>query len=163
GPSLDPHDRRLAVMVEDHPIEYGGFEGIIPEGNYGAGTVMGWDAGTYHALDATDRASSERRLRDGPAKGRLCFGVDGKKLRGAFSLVRLKDGDGKNWLLIKSADEFASEGDVTEHDRSVLSRRSMDGIARNAPAAGAIWQPRGKASAPREDLPRAPMPRRIRP
>lgn len=167
GPSLNPHDRRLAVMVEDHPIEYGGFEGIIPKGNYGAGTVMVWDAGTYHALEATDRAESERRLREGLAKGRLRFVVEGKRLRGGFSLVRLKDREGngeyKNWLLIKSADEFANESDVTERDRSVLSRRSMEAIARVAPEVGAVWHSRSKEPAAWEALPRAAMPHKVKP
>src|SRR5690242_11798761 len=98
---------------------------------------MVWDSGTYHAHDATDRSSSERRLREGLAKGRLRFVVEGKKLKGAFSLVRLKDDGGKNWLLIKSDDQYATERDVTQRDRSVLSRRSLDGIAHNAPRTGA--------------------------
>lgn len=99
GPSLDPRDKRLAAETEDHPLEYGAFEGEIPRGEYGAGTVILWDRGTWEPLG--DPAEMY-------AKGRLKFRLHGKKLLGAWSLVRLRDGD--NWLLIKSRDEHAREG-----------------------------------------------------
>lgn len=105
GPSMNPSDKRLAVMVEDHPLAYGKFEGVIPEGNYGAGTVEIWDHGTY-MLDnngGTNQAEIERQLE----KGSLKFILEGKKLNGSFALVRLKDT--KNWLLIKHKDEHATD------------------------------------------------------
>lgn len=94
GPSLNPADKRLAVMVEDHSIEYGSFEGVIPEGQYGAGRVVIWDRGTYKLLSGSIGG------------GKIEFILSGKKLNGAFILLRLK-GKEKEWLLIKKKDEFA--------------------------------------------------------
>ena len=126
GPSLDPHDKRLAVEVEDHPLDYGDFEGTIPEGEYGGGTVQLWDRG-YWESDDPDR---------GFKKGDLKFTLHGDKLHGSWVLVRMKGdrygGKRTNWLLIKHRDEFAKEGkanDILEEDRSVASGRSMDQIA----------------------------------
>ncbi len=100
GPSLDPGDKRLAVQVEDHPLSYGKFEGVIPKGNYGAGTVEIWDKGTYTPeSDANGNATAT--LRKGLKSGSLKITFHGKKLKGSFALVRLKDGKEKNWLLIK--------------------------------------------------------------
>ena len=129
GPSLDPHDKRLAVEVEDHPLDYGDFEGTIPEGQYGGGTVQIWDRG-YWAYEGS--GSPEEALR----KGELKFKLDGQRLKGSWVLVRIR-GDkfkGKriSWLLIKHRDEFAREGDgdaALEEDRSVASGRSMAEIA----------------------------------
>src|SRR6202171_6870179 len=130
GPSLDPQDKRLAMHVEDHPLEYGGFEGVLPPKQYGAGTVMVWDRGTW--IPQGDPV-------EGYAKGRLKFQLDGEKLKGGWTLVRThgsKYGNGKQaWLLIKENDEFARRGvDArvveTEPD-SVISGRSLDDIARN--------------------------------
>src|ERR1043166_7897141 len=87
GPSLNPLDQRLAVFVEDHPLEYGSFEGIIPKGNYGAGTVMIWDEGTYHSRQTSDRVESEKVLSEGLRKGHITIVVDGKKLKGELALV----------------------------------------------------------------------------
>src|SRR5207302_8477392 len=98
GPSRDPEHKRLAIQVEDHPLDYRTFEGIIPAGNYGAGTVMVWDEGTYHARRAEDRAESERLLREGLTRGRLSFVVEGRKLKGTYSLVKLKGGEDNAWL-----------------------------------------------------------------
>ena len=126
GPSLDPHDKRLAVEVEDHPLDYGDFEGTIPKGQYGGGTVQLWDRGYW------DSDNPER----GFAKGDLKFTLDGEKLHGSWVLVRMRrdrDGGGRtNWLLIKHRDEFAMEGaanDILDEDRSVASGRSMAEIA----------------------------------
>ncbi len=126
GPSLDPHDKRLAVEVEDHPLDYGDFEGTIPDDQYGGGTVMLWDRGTWES-DDPDR---------GFKKGDLKFTLHGDKLHGSWVLVRMKgDRYGRkrtNWLLIKHRDEFVKEGeanDILEEDRSVASGRTMAQIA----------------------------------
>jgi bifunctional non-homologous end joining protein LigD len=131
GPSLDPADKRLAVAVEDHPLDYADFEGTIPAGEYGGGEVIVWDRGTYVPLDAAgrpvpapDRAATVRR---GLAAGRLSFLLQGEKLRGGWSLVRLRRGEGKDWLLIKRDDEAATPGrDVLADGRSVLSGRTIE-------------------------------------
>jgi bifunctional non-homologous end joining protein LigD len=126
GPSLDPHDKRLAVEVEDHPLDYGDFEGTIPDDQYGGGTVMLWDRGTWECDDP------ERGFK----KGDLKFTLHGGKLHGSWVLVRMKGdrygGKRTNWLLIKHRDEFAKEGeanDILEEDRSVASGRTMPQIA----------------------------------
>src|SRR6266436_4839135 len=138
GPSLSPHDKRLAVMVEDHPIEYGDFEGLIPEGNYGAGAVIVWDRGEYRAIDAPGDPAEAVRA------GKLDIEMHGFKLRGAYTLVRThgamkgRPADGKEqWLLIKKRDEYASEEDVlVAHPRSVLSGLTLEEL-REASGAGA--------------------------
>jgi len=124
GPSLDPSVKRLAMQTEDHPIEYNQFEGVIPEGEYGAGTVMIWDHGTWEPEVADDDSAL--------AKGDLKFRLRGKKLRGSWVLVRIGE---RQWLLIKHRDEAASTSDITaEKARSVVSRRTLGGIARSAGA-----------------------------
>lgn len=134
GPSMNPKNRRLAMMVEDHPLDYGAFEGIIPEGNYGAGTVMIWDRGAYRAEDANDRNESERSLSRGLQKGHLKFVLEGQRLKGIFSLVRMRTREENAWLLIKKDDESAgTEGGPGSDDRSVVSGRSMEEIARGMP------------------------------
>jgi bifunctional non-homologous end joining protein LigD len=127
GPSLDPAEKRLAVHVEDHPIQYGSFEGIIPEGEYGGGTVMLWDRGEWEPIGDPD---------EGYAKGDFKFRLNGEKLKGAWVLARMKGrtaDNGKNWLLIKKRDEASigkGEPDpVSGMDRSVLTGRSMPQIA----------------------------------
>ena len=100
GPSLDPSLKRLAIMVEDHPIAYRDFEGTIPEGNYGAGSVIIWDRGFYHHPSARDRKENEMLLLDGLRKGDLKFVLEGEKLQGEFALVKTGK-DGKSWLLLK--------------------------------------------------------------
>lgn len=125
GPSLDPHDKRLAVEVEDHPLDYGDFEGTIPEDQYGGGTVMLWDRGYWEAEDP------ERGFK----KGDLKFTLHGDKLHGSWVLVRMRNRNGEkrtNWLLIKHRDDFAREGkdtDVLDQDKSVASGRTMEQIA----------------------------------
>ena len=116
GPSLNPVEKRLAVMVEDHPFNYKDFEGTIPEGSYGAGKVIIWDSGYYHALGTSEREKSMQIIRDELRKGHITFILEGKKLKGEFALIRLKKGDPKNWLLIKKKDEFASEKEITAED-----------------------------------------------
>src|SRR5690349_9653725 len=129
GPSLDPATRHFAAHVEDHPIEYGGFEGNIPAGNYGAGSVMLWDRGTFELIGDTPGAEQI-------ARGDLKFHLEGEKLKGDFALVHMKGrGKGNEWLLIKKRDEFAAPGwDVEEHAYSVVSGRTQEEIARNLPA-----------------------------
>ncbi len=121
GPSLDPADKRLAVLVEDHPLEYGGFEGIIPEGHYGAGTVMLWDQGEYECREG-DPAEAFRR-------GKLTLDFFGSKLRGEFHFVRTKRNEGRDWLLFKGKDEYATSGYSPSGTRSVESGRSIEEIA----------------------------------
>lgn len=134
GPSLDPSVKRLAMMVEDHPYDYGDFEGVIPKGNYGAGEVIVWDAGTYGAPGAADPEQGERQLREGLKKGDLKFVLAGRKLNGEYALVRIKGDKDNTWLLIKKKDQFASAEDVTLHDRSVVSNLSIEELrAGNAP------------------------------
>jgi bifunctional non-homologous end joining protein LigD len=88
GPSLNPKDKRLAVMVEDHPYDYHSFEGVIPEGNYGAGIVMVWDTGHYYPVDENDEIVGEKAVAQGLKKGKVRFVLEGEKLRGLFSLIR---------------------------------------------------------------------------
>jgi bifunctional non-homologous end joining protein LigD len=127
GPSLDPSVKRLATRVEDHPLEYGGFEGVIPEGEYGGGTVMLWDRGAWTPEVEDVDAALE--------KGDLKFTLVGKKLRGSWVLVRTKLGYGGSkkpqWLLIKHRDRYASTDDIlAEEPRSVLTKRLLAEIAR---------------------------------
>jgi bifunctional non-homologous end joining protein LigD len=129
GPSPDPSVKRLATAVEDHPVEYGGFEGVIPEGEYGGGTVMLWDRGTW----TPESPDVDEALE----KGDLKFTLEGKKLRGSWVLVRTKLGYGGSkkpqWLLIKHRDHYVSTGDITvEKPRSVLTNRLLAAIARDA-------------------------------
>ena len=126
GPSLDPSVKRMGMQTEDHPIEYARFEGIIPEGQYGGGTVMIWDSGTWTPeVDDVDAALK---------KGELKFRLDGKKLHGSWVLVRIRAREGGRppWLLIKHRDEFASKEDIAEKEpRSVVSKRILAEIARD--------------------------------
>ncbi|MBA4012511.1 MAG: DNA ligase D [Phenylobacterium sp.] len=170
GPSLDPHERRLAVEVEDHPLDYGDFEGAIPKGQYGGGTVMLWDRGFWAPEPGTDAHS-------GLEKGDLKIVLEGERLHGGFVLVRMKrdrnGGERNNWLLIKHRDQFAREGDddalLTDNDTSVASGREMAQITAGkgrAPSpfmtarqgrADDVWQskPRGAASAAPPSTPAA--------
>src|SRR6266849_3837057 len=136
GPSANPADKRLAVAVEDHPLEYGDFEGVIPEGNYGAGTVIVWDRGAYRVLEGEGGAAQA------VSNGKVDIALHGFKLGGAFTLVRTggrRNADPKdkqNWLLIKKRDEYAKSADVLEeHPRSVLSGLTIEEM-RDAPSVG---------------------------
>ena len=129
GPSLRPSVRRLAVRTEDHPLAYGGFEGVIPDGEYGAGTVMLWDRGTWIPEEPDVDASLQQ--------GELKFELFGEKLRGSWVLLRAATGQGTSkqpqWLLIKRRDRYASTSDVlTEKPFSIASRRLLADIAREA-------------------------------
>ena len=122
GPSLDPKDKRLAMMVEDHPYDYKDFEGNIPKGNYGAGQVEVWDSGTYEPLDETSKLSTEKELLKELKAGSLKFILHGKKLKGEFALVKMKNADNNAWLLIKHKDEFAEEKYDAEENTSKNSQ-----------------------------------------
>lgn len=135
GPSADPAEKRLAVRTEDHPLDYGGFEGTIPAGNYGAGTVMLWDRGTWEPLHDVD---------EGLASGKLHFVLHGARMRGGWALVRMRGRAGEkreNWLLIKERDAEAVEdadGLVRDHVTSVESGLGLDGIAGGGPVKGKV-------------------------
>jgi bifunctional non-homologous end joining protein LigD len=146
GPSLEPGEKRLAVKVEDHPLEYGDFEGVIPAGEYGAGTVMLWDRGRWRVRKRSD--------------GHLDFELEGHKLRGAWTLVRTRgrdDGDADNWLLIKRRERRgnpAPEEDALPHDASVATGRTMEQIAADR---SRIWTSRGNG----DGTPERPSPRTL--
>ncbi len=157
GPSLNPDDKRLAMMVEDHPYDYRTFEGTIPKGTYGAGTVMVWDEGTYEALgfDKESTKDQEKILLAELKKGDVKIVLHGEKLKGAFGLVRMhKSGSanehGENaWLLIKKKDEKASTIDVTKKDKSVVTKRSLTQIAKDTGGAAKTKTPaKGRKAAP---------------
>jgi bifunctional non-homologous end joining protein LigD len=142
GPSLDPEDKRLAMQVEDHPVSYFDFEGNIPEGNYGAGSVMVWDVGTWQPLSPTQVngkyvVATEAEALSMLSKGDLKFRLNGKRLKGDFALIKMRGrrpgSKGNEWLMIKKHDDQVVEGyDAGEIDESVLSKRSMDEIAGDA-------------------------------
>jgi bifunctional non-homologous end joining protein LigD len=130
GPSLNPADKRLAMMVEDHPYDYRTFEGIIPEGNYGAGTVIVWDEGTYEPLEKTiGKKEQEKSLLKQLKAGSVKIVMKGKKLKGEFALVRTNGMGDNSWLLIKHRDKYASENDITQKDKSVISNKTIEKIA----------------------------------
>jgi bifunctional non-homologous end joining protein LigD len=133
GPSLNPAIKRLAVRVEDHPLDYQDFEGVIPEGNYGAGSVIVWDRGFYHHPAAGDRQENEQLLLEGLSKGNLKLVLAGEKLQGEFALVRTKM-DEKSWLLLKKKDGYATTKDILQENRSVTSRKTLEEIAATNPA-----------------------------
>jgi len=140
GPSLNPADKRLAMMVEDHPFDYRTFEGIIPEGNYGAGTVIVWDEGTYEPLEnaSVNKKENEKNLLKQLHAGSVKIVMHGKKLKGEFALVKTHYGGAENsWLLIKHKDEYATEEDVTEKDKSVVSKKT---IAQVEKTSDKIWK-----------------------
>jgi bifunctional non-homologous end joining protein LigD len=125
GPSLDPSLKRMAVMVEDHPLEYKDFEGLIPEGNYGAGSVIIWDRGTYQYPRAADEDENRKLIHDGLRKGNLKFVLEGEKLHGEFALVRMGR-DGKSWLLMKKKDRYAGHDGILKENRSVVSHKTLE-------------------------------------
>jgi len=151
GPSLRREDKHLAMQTEDHPYEYGSFEGVIPPGQYGAGEVIVWDCGVYspdeEGLWFHDRAEAQRQIRNGLEKGKLSIQLRGEKLKGSFALVRMKEA--KTWLMLKHRDRFVSNEDVTARDASILSGVTVKDLkvvpVRRMPAAQLI--PHGKISA----------------
>ncbi|HEX9079675.1 MAG TPA: non-homologous end-joining DNA ligase [Desulfuromonadaceae bacterium] len=167
GPSLDPAVKRLAVMVEDHPFAYRDFEGVIPEGNYGAGGVIIWDRGVYRHPAARDRAGSERLLLAGLAKGDLKFILEGERLKGEFALVRSRR-DERSWFLLKKRDRFTTNDEVLAENRSVVSGATLEELL--AAASTTRHQRLGQVrvrevleSTEVRDAPAVPMPHAVRP
>ncbi|MGE0666764.1 MAG: non-homologous end-joining DNA ligase [Sphingomonadales bacterium] len=161
GPSLDPAQKRLAVRTEDHPIDYGDFEGVIPKGNYGAGTVLLWDTGSWEPI---------KDPRKGLKDGRLEFVIHGEKLKGRWALIRMRNREGEkgeNWLLVKGDDDEADrDGDITEAARkSVLSGRTLEAVAEDP---GRTWKSgggkKGRAKTPAKGKAGvSPRPRFVKP
>lgn len=129
GPSTDPRDKRLAVPTEDHPLEYAGFEGVIPEGEYGGGTVLVWDTGTYRNL--TEKKGEYIPMGQGLAHGHVKIWLEGRKLEGGYALTRFKTGKDESWLLVKADDAGADPGrnPVADEPGSVLTGRTLEEIS----------------------------------
>ncbi|HET6615196.1 MAG TPA: DNA polymerase ligase N-terminal domain-containing protein, partial [Dehalococcoidia bacterium] len=174
GPSLNTQDKRMAAHVEDHPFDYGGFEGVIPKGNYGAGEVIVWDNGTYTPDEDGetswgDRDEGNRRMREGLENGKISITMRGKKLRGSWTLVRTKK-EPNSWLLIKHRDEYASTTkDILEEDKSVISGLSIkdlqEGRMPSMTATNAANASAGGVKKPHPQAKEAPFPdaRSLRP
>lgn len=146
GPSLNPADKRLAMLVEDHPFDYKDFEGIIPEGNYGPGTVIVWDEGTYEPLEkAATKKEQEKIMLKEFYSGSIKIKMNGKKLKGEFALVRTEGRGDNAWLLIKHRDSYAKQTDITLKDKSVVSRKTIEQMANDKNANE--WQSNRKTSA----------------
>ncbi|HXS35626.1 MAG TPA: DNA ligase D [Flavipsychrobacter sp.] len=129
GPSTGPEVKRLAMMVEDHPYDYRNFEGIIPEGQYGGGTVIVWDEGTYETADFKgDKKEQEKHLLHGIHSGKIKFILHGKKLKGEFALVKVTSRGENAWLLMKLEDKYASKEDVTKKEKSVQSGKTIEKV-----------------------------------
>jgi bifunctional non-homologous end joining protein LigD len=117
------------MKVDDHPLDYRNFEGVIPKGSYGAGQVIVWDKGYYNAPGITGKKENEKVLSEGLKKGDLKFILHGEKLKGEFALVRMKSAKQDNaWLLIKKKDEFASKKDILKEDKSVISGKTIEAL-----------------------------------
>jgi bifunctional non-homologous end joining protein LigD len=169
GPSLDPSLKRLAVMVEDHPFDYKDFEGLIPEGNYGAGSVIIWDRGFYHHPSDPQGKASERLLLEGLKKGDMKFVLHGEKLQGEFALVKTRK-DERSWLLLKKKDRFAATEEILRNSSSVVSHKTLEdvseGIPKNASQQNRLDRIHLREAIEGEDLrdaPVGPMPHSIKP
>ncbi|WP_292728457.1 DNA polymerase ligase N-terminal domain-containing protein [Methanoculleus sp.] len=129
GPSVDPKEKRLAVPTEDHPLDYAGFEGVIPAGSYGAGAVLVWDRGTYRNL--TEKEGREVGVAEAARRGHVSVWLEGEKVRGGYALTRFRTGKGEAWLLVKMNDAEADPGrnPVETEPRSVVSGRTIEEIA----------------------------------
>ena len=151
GPSMNPDDKRLAMLVEDHPFDYKDFEGIIPPGNYGAGTVIIWDEGTYHPADSNGSVEEqEKKLLKDFYSGKLSIVLKGKKLKGEFALVQAKGRGDNSWLLIKKKDKYATKEDITKKDKSVVSKKTIEQMAKNKKAAEWMSNRRSAANKKKE-------------
>jgi DNA ligase D-like protein (predicted 3'-phosphoesterase) len=142
GPSTNPSDKRLAMPTEDHPLEYADFEGVIPEGEYGAGPVIVWDRGTYENMTVDD-AGREVPVAEAIAEGELKFRLQGEKLSGGYALVRMGGGDRERWLLIKERDRDADarRKPARSEPESVISGRTLKQVAAKEGKDGAIGGP----------------------
>ncbi|HEX2968355.1 MAG TPA: DNA ligase D [Bacteroidales bacterium] len=134
GPSTNPDDRRLAMMVEDHPFDYRNFEGIIPEGEYGGGTVIVWDEGAYESADLPGKSKKEQEkaLLKGINGGKVKIILHGQKLKGKFVLVKYKDKEDNSWFLMKMHDEESSSDDITKQDKSVRSGKTIEEVEKTS-------------------------------
>ncbi|SEM62509.1 bifunctional non-homologous end joining protein LigD [bacterium A37T11] len=142
GPTLNPAEKRLAMQVEDHPYDYRNFEGTIPKGNYGAGTVIVWDEGTYEPIEPfKGKKAQEKELLRQLQAGSLKVKLHGQKLNGEFALVKTKGMAENAWLLIKHKDEFASKDDITKKDKSVVSNKTVNQMKKSG---GKVWQGQAK-------------------
>jgi len=135
GPSTDPRDKRMAVPTEDHPLDYADFEGVIPEGEYGAGTVMVWDIGPYTNLRADkgkdhDKKKGTKTMQESLAAGKVEIWLEGKKIRGGYALIQTGKGKNERWLLIKmkDAEADARRNPVSTEPDSALSGRTLEEI-----------------------------------
>lgn len=130
GPSTDPRERRLAIPTEDHPLDYAGFEGVIPAGEYGGGTVLVWDKGTYDNI--TEKNGATVPMAEALEQGHVLIRLHGKKLSGGYALQRTGTGDNPWWLLVKTRDDEADarRNPVSTEPESVLSHRTIEEIAR---------------------------------
>ncbi len=165
GPSTNPHEKRLAVMVEDHPLDYRTFEGVIPEGEYGAGSVMVWDEGYYCIPESCSPEEMEESISKALTKGHFAFILNGRKLHGRFVLAHMQRSKEENaWLFFKVADDDASDDDILKDDLSAASGRTMDEIAAEASTAGETWMPaKALEGVDLSDAPESPMPRDVKP
>jgi bifunctional non-homologous end joining protein LigD len=165
GPSLDPNEKRLAVMVEDHPLDYADFEGVIPEGEYGGGQVIVWDRGGYAPEEdghrTFERSDGQERMRRGLAEGKVSFVLDGEKLKGSWTLVKSKRGE-KDWLLIKHRDDTPVR-DILKEDRSVISGLTVEELKAGAKPSSRARASQAKSPADLPNARRAAFPRTLAP
>jgi bifunctional non-homologous end joining protein LigD len=157
GPSLYPADKRLAMMVEDHPIAYGTFEGFIPEGNYGAGRVDVWDHGTYQPVDEKGEVITEKEFLANLKKGSIKFSMKGRRLKGEFALVKMHGKGENSWLLIKHKDKYATEDAYNSEDfakkaalKYTEDKRGKKTATKKTPAKKPVAK---KAAAPKKATP----------
>src|ERR1700742_491530 len=138
GPSTDPKVKRLAMMVEDHPFDYRNFEGIIPQGEYGGGTVIVWDEGTYEPIEEIKgKKAQEKHLLQQLKSGSLKIKLHGEKLEGEYALVKTHGMGENGWLLIKHNDRYASDKDITKKDKSILSGKTIEKMEKTSEK---VWQ-----------------------
>ena len=134
GPSMNPGDKRLAMMVEDHPYDYKDFTGIIPEGNYGAGIVEIWDKGTFTGVNPEHENINEKQLLKSLKDGNLKFALKGKKLKGEFALIKLKNSEDNSWLLIKHRDKYATDDEYDSEELTPKTSPINKWLAENKPS-----------------------------
>lgn len=163
GPSLHPEDKRLAMMVEDHPYEYRTFEGSIPKGNYGAGEVEIWDEGTYHPLITKNKKEDEKELLKELNAGSLKFVLKGKKLKGEFALVKIKNDDkGNAWLLIKHHDQYATDEPYNaENYTKKTSKVTKALIAKEAKQIASKQQPQTSTTVHKNVVKKPPVKKKV--